>query len=322
MNIVKIKDIVLNEASGLDVELFNTYFRGRYAYVVNWKWIVRIEDVPSNKFVEFSVNDEVPEDCIKLDLDKYTDYIDDVVTDKINDVSKYIAFNKFVPDDVTIEDLKGFRTWLATTILDSFDITDANINHMLTYYSNDMHDNIIDWLSVFGSAQLALTTQSQSGCGYNKTSGATQSVVATTINSSSCGCGSGNMSGLYLQRLSQCDPIMIYRKNIYLKMVNVFSDMSFWQQFDPEFIEMIMVYIDGIIKADFDLVKSTFTSDFVDCGCVNDNLAAQQRQIARLQKLYNAFKYIVDDDIVGHKTYITTALSEWATYLYEIMEWK
>lgn len=319
MNIIKIKDIMLDETSGVDFELFNEYFRGRYAYVVNWKWIVRIEDVSSSQFVEFSTNDKIPEGYMVLDLQAYADYIDNVVTDQINDVTRYIEFNKFVPDDITIEDLKGFRTWIASTILNNFDITDTNIEHMLRYYANGMHDNVIDWLSVFGNAQVSLTTtQGYAGAGVLNITRPITANAQTT----SCGCSSGNISSLYSQSLSQCDPIMIYRKNIYLKMVEVFSDISFWQQFDQEFIEMIRIYIDGIIKANFDLVKSTFTSDFTDCGCINDSLAAQQRQIARLQKLSTAFKYIANDDISGHKIYINTALSEWAMYLYEIMEWK
>ena len=319
MNIIKIKDIMLDETSGVNFELFNEYFRGRYAYVVNWKWIVRIEDVSSSQFVEFSTNDKIPEEYMVLDLQTYADYIDNVVTDQINNVTRYIEFNKFVPDDITIEDLKGFRTWIASTILNNFDITDTNIEHMLRYYANGMHDNVIDWLSVFGNAQVSLTTtQGYAGSGVLNITRPITANAQTT----SCGCSSGNISSLYSQSLSQCDPIMIYRKNIYSKMVEVFSDISFWQQFDQEFIEMIRIYIDGIIKANFDLIKSTFTSDFTDCGCINDSLAAQQRQIARLQKLSTAFKYIANDDISGHKIYINTALSEWAMYLYEIMEWK
>ena len=39
MNIVKLKDIILDESCGLSpekIELFNTQFKGRYVHCINW----------------------------------------------------------------------------------------------------------------------------------------------------------------------------------------------------------------------------------------------------------------------------------------------
>ena len=40
-----------------------------------------------------------------------------------------------------------------------------------------------------------------------------------------------------------------------------------------------------------------------------------------LQQLSNSLNYIINNDILGHKNYISTAFNNWAKYLYESMEW-
>jgi len=265
-----------------------------------------------------------------LPLDDLSAYVDVKATELANDVNKYITFNQFTPSgDLTIEQIKRFRTWLAETILSFNMVVDADTNHMLDYYAGGMYNDVVAALTTFGKTNLSLTTISTSGCGCaGSSAGVSQSVVASTLGSSQCGCaGTQNLSSLYAQGLANCDPLWIYRKNIYLKMVEVFSNIDFWTQFENEFIAEFKLYIDNIIKLNLSLVTSAWQSDFVDCGCVNDMEAAQQRNIARLKNLSNALQFIYDyitdgTGITGHKKYIASALNEWATYLYEMMEWK
>jgi hypothetical protein len=59
MNIVKLKDIILTEENAPQLteeqrELFNTKFRGRYVYVVNWKYCVPLEDMTAKEYAQLS----------------------------------------------------------------------------------------------------------------------------------------------------------------------------------------------------------------------------------------------------------------------------
>jgi hypothetical protein len=264
-----------------------------------------------------------------LSLDDLSSYVDVKATELTNDVNKYITFNQFTPSgDLTIEQIKRFRTWLAETILSFNMVVDADTNHMLDYYAGGMYNDVIAALTTFGNTTLSLTTVNTSGCGCaGSSAGVTQSVVATTLGSSQCGCaGNQNLSNLYAQGLANCNPIWIYRKNIYLKMVEVFSEIDFWTQFECDFIQEFKLYIDNIISMNLSLVASAWQSDFVDCGCINDQYQAQKRNIERLKRLSNALELIYNsmtggDTIKGHTKYIASALNEWATFLYETMEW-
>ena len=334
MNIVKFKDIVLTDADiekyQLDtdqIELFNNKFKAKYTYCINWTYCVSFEDISIDQVLTVSRQPDLIDEYVYLLYDKIKDLIDIIETEKINSINKYKEFNTFTPDtDITVEELKRFRTWLAEKLLTLTDLDDDN-KHVLEYYKNGMTDVVIKYLNVFGNTTLALeTTSSTSSCGCNKTS---QSVIASTVTSSSCGCNSGNLSSLYLQGISKCDPLFIYKKNIYLKMVEMFSNIDFWTSLPVEFIVEIKKYIDNIIKLNFDLVKYTFVIDYAECGCVSESQAAQTRQINRLNNLSTALSYIIGEididegtaGVTGHKQSINSALNEWATYLYEIMEW-
>ena len=50
MNIVKFKDIILE-----DNDVFNEYYKNRYCYSINWKWLVPLDDITEEQFIELSV---------------------------------------------------------------------------------------------------------------------------------------------------------------------------------------------------------------------------------------------------------------------------
>ena len=55
MNIIKFKDIILDSTNAPDLteeqrENFNTKYRDRFAYSVNWKYIAALEDIDNTAF--------------------------------------------------------------------------------------------------------------------------------------------------------------------------------------------------------------------------------------------------------------------------------
>ena len=311
MNLIKIKDIILDTLSGLDennIKIFNNYLRGRYVHAVNWNYILPLEEADINAVKtmcdeiskkEKDIND-ILADYHWMYLTDIQEYIDQTTTLNINDINKYISYNAFIPADLTTDDLKKFRTWLASTILSFNMITDDKTIHMLKYYANGMYDDVIEGLSNFGEDE------------YN---------IITDSSSSSCGCNSSAQTLAQLQDITLCQPLSIYRTNIYKYMIEIFSDMYWWMDFDPEFLTMFKTYIDNIIKANFSFSKASIIDDYVECGCRLDSTTKQNKAIERLNKLSEALKMMINNDISGHKNYINTALTDWSTYLYENMEW-
>ena len=105
-------------------------------------------------------------------------------------------------------------------------------------------------------------------------------------------------------------------------MISIFSNIDWWLDFDPEFLEMFKTYIDNIIKINFPFgISSVIDDDYVECGCNITSNTLQQRAIERLNRLSESLKMMINNDVSGHRNYITSALADWATYLYEIMEW-
>lgn len=311
---------------------FNTLLKGKYAYWVHMRYIVPFSTMSYNAYV--ACEEDItkllkkedgsypkPYGCQYLDLYSHItnlydntelqiiDYIDAETTDKINDINEYVFKNTYVTDnDITIDELKIFRTWLAKELLifdtnnDTGEIKHNLYNelesHVICYYANNMIDQTIKSLLNFGAT----------GTNYNN------------ININKCGCsGSTDLSSLYNSSISICDPISIYRKNIYNKMVEIFSNVEFWKQFPPEFILTIKHYIDNIIKIGLPLQKNQYISSLTDCTCVSDQTQSEGMTI--LNNLSQSLQYIYDNDISGHKNYIKDALYNWSSVLYEDMYW-
>jgi hypothetical protein len=175
--------------------------------------------------------------------------------------------------------------------------SDSEIIHILNYYANNMFNDTISVLTTFGKTD----------------------VKYSPLTVSTCGCGNSDVSSLYNTSLSVCDPLSIYRKNVYNKMVEMFSDVTYWEQWPIAFIEEFKKYIDNIIKCNFPLSATDWYKDFVDCGC--SNKSDQDKYIEILKKLSTSLGYIKDKQVVGHKNYINDALYDWSTQLYEKMQW-
>lgn len=296
MNIVKFKDIRLGSetpaAQTLYDGIYNEKLKNQYKAVVNWKWIVELD---FDKYMEYSEKNIKPDDSI--DLEKYIDYVDWNETEKANSVSIFVEKNKFTPDsDITIEELKNFRTWLASIINKIF-ITEDDERVMLSYYENNMYDDVIRKLALVDSG-IKL---------YNETT------------STGCGCCNNSYDIIYAYGYDECDPISVYASNIYNIMVKYFSDLNYWIG-KKNICGDIQKYLENIVKMDFTLVRSSRVDSYSDCTCVVDN-SQQDAYKTILTRLAKVFGWIYNDEITGHKNEASTVLSTWAKELYENMQW-
>ena len=118
--------------------------------------------------------------------------------------------------DITVDEVKKFRTWLAKTIL-TFDVGSKGIQrnelftqeqtYVLQYYANNMYDDVVKKLSGFNNQ------------------------VSQQIKTSSCGCSSVDLNSLY--SIESCDMLGTYRKNLYNEMDKYDVDRYRTMAFNP-----------------------------------------------------------------------------------------
>lgn len=325
MNIIKLKDEIMPESLPY-AEYFNKHLKGKYAYWVQMRYIVSFDHMRHEGYVACE------EDITKLlqredgswpkpygapALDVYDDniirYVDSCETDRINSTIEFRLKNSYAPDnDITVDELKVFRKWLAGELLkmDQTELGEQKNSYftfqetqVLKYYANNMYDDIIKMLNEFGQP----TTTS-----LNSLNNVTRNI---------CGChSSSDLSSLYGNSdITLCNPLNIYKKNIYNHMVEMFSKYTFWERWAPEFINEFQKYIDNIIRCNFTLTQSEWTNEFIDCTC--QNKSEQNKYVEILKRLSLSLGYIKDGQINGHKNYINDALYDWASLLYENMYW-
>lgn len=320
MNIVKFRDIYLGlQDSNLmisDIENFNANLRGKYAYVVNWKWVVPMSEMSETEYVDASVLDSsqgtdtmtsmdtgIPKNLVKfkaVQLDKISDFVDHSETESANNVSRYLKLNEFVSDsDITIDDAKKFRQYLAEQLLAiKYEFVKGEYK-MLNYYKDNMYDSVVDSLTIFTeNNQVQLSYIGKKSCDCLTTKGLQGQVVVN----------------------GQCDPIYEYRKGVYSKMVELFSDYNYWIGLGGLCIDF-KKYIDAIIKYNLPLFISSNINVFDDCTCASKTDSLQERGINAMKNLSLALQYIINSDVTGHKNFINEALSVFASQYYERMYW-
>ena len=311
MNIIKFKDIIKDGDT-----FFNENLKGKYAYWVRLQYAFPFEKMNSTEYSNAERNGVQGSpyventDYILVDQVEYQDYVDFTETEKINSIATYEHYNSYATDsDITLDELKVFRRWLAQTLLsfgDDYDYTE-NVEHMLLYYANDMYDDTVQWLNEFG--QVTYSFSDVYGL-YDKQKG-----VPT-----GCGCsGVGqNLSNLYGTSLTSCDPLSIYKKNIWKLMVDTFGDPEFWSQFTIPFLEEFKKYVDNILQAGLPLTSSEWTSVFADCSC---GQTPDSSNSAILSHLSQSLGYMIDSEQDGHANFISKSFYDWASVLYEKMFW-
>lgn len=305
-------------------EFFNNYLKSKFCWWVAMRYVVPFEKLGVPGYIKC----EQDIDNLLNPLSPYyteyifdtkksssflSQYVDITETDSVNSISRFLTQNSYTPDpDITLDEIKVFRTWLAKELLkfdqdnegkQMFVKYDANTTHMLDYYAHTMYNEVVKQLQIFGSSDVVIRTD--------------------TGQKSDCGCsGSSNISSLYGSSVALCDALAIYRGNIRGKMIEVFSNVDFWlRRYDDAalFIAEFKKYVDNIIKVQLKLVIDPATDDkYTDCGCnVNDD----SRGEVILKRLSQSLGYILDRDVDGHRNYISDALRDWSTYLYEHMYW-
>lgn len=254
--------------------------------------------------------------------------------------------------DLTIDELKNFRTWLATKLYDGYgeehetdddrhaplietlnsDVTDM----MLKYYKSNMNDDVIMAITKLGESGVImndyLAMLNKYGVMSTVKTGSTVTTMGSVIGSkgqntmmipgtmSSCGCNGSSLSMYNTAGLGTCDCIAIYRKNVYAQMVSDFSKIDFWTD-RTQILADFYKYIEGIINNNFPLGTSEHSTFYCDCTC-NSADNQQEKNMNILRNLLKSIGYMIDDEIDGHKNFISESLNKWAVILYEKMQWK
>jgi hypothetical protein len=307
MNIIKFRDIILDERNNTHslseekVELFNKKLKGKYAYAVNFVHIIPLEDITPKQYYEISVDESKLDGITYIELVDVINFIDVEETEKSNSVVNFIEANKFtLDDDITLDEIKLFRTWLAETLLSILVEPEEQTKEMLEYYANEMYDDTIKHLTHFAHYESA----------------------PSVVNLSSCNCATNkNLNTQSQGALYSCDPIAVYRKGVYDKMVDVFSSIDFWKNLSTDFLTEFKKYIDSIIKLNLPLYTSPYVSDLFDCSCLSDHNSLQIKMLGYLQSLSTALGYLKEGDLYSHKNMISDSLLKWSSYLYEKMRW-
>jgi len=314
------------------VGYFNNYLRNRYAYTIHWDRIVPMSDPTGDPYPTGNPFDmeDTGDSYVNLErgvtssdhfyrFNDLMDWMDQATTMDIlhSTQSRYYNSNKFTPEDITIDDLKVFRSWLAERLLANESAIEdwkdpQMLTTMLTYYKQNMNDTVTDLLINFGKYMEPGSLVAGVG---------SQTVITPNLLKLSSGCGCNpTVQGIgNVMFTSPCDPLQMYRNAIYNYMVEVFSNIQYWMD-QKEVCTEMKIYIDGILKSGLPL-GSRIIDPYADCGCNTIDSNSQVRYRKMLEALSQSLQYIVDDQVAGNKNYIITSFTNWAYYLYEYMYW-
>ena len=327
MNLVKFKSVIMTTenhqypsvwdgeqyVSILDdlIDTFNTYLKGKYCYYFHFTYAIPLGGdlgISDEQYIECEKTDIKPDDTLYLVWDitdeSWAEFIDEGLTTKANSTTKYRNLNTFEPDkDITIDDLKMFRTWLADCLYERFkdEPNTDKLLSMLSYYKEEMSDAAIKLIETFYDAPAFLQTQK-------------------LVNS--CGCSQSNF-GIIADVTNACDILKIYRDNIHDYMVIVFSDIDFWVDIDdePDFYLEVKKYIDGIVANNFPFYSGDIALGYANCQCMCDSSDFQTTAMNILKNLSLCFQYFAEGNQDYHKNFIYNTLTEWSNLLYEKMRW-
>ena len=99
----------------------------------------------------------------------------------------------------------------------------------------------------------------------------------------------------------------------------MFSDVEFWKRWPNELLIVMKKYIDNILKVGLIVNNNTVDpSIYRDCTCSNSNTNTNQNI---LEKLSKSLDYMIEGQEKNHYNYIKDSLYNWASLLYEYMQW-
>lgn len=295
MNLIKFKDNIRPGDA-----YFNTYLKDQYAYWVRMRYVIPMSVISISDYVSLERDIDLLKtlDPIYWDLEDPSDlkaYIDEVETNKINDPKTYEHHNRYVCDpDITTEEVKKFRTWLANQLLQNR-TNGWKEERVFQYYVGGMMDDTVRWF-----AEINTNTN-------------TFQQVTTTP------CGCGQVSTQSTNSLRVCDPLLIYRESIRNQMMALFSDLYFWLGLPLPLLKEIKIYLDHITRLGLQLRKTDdrfvdgLASRFADCCDKNSNKI-------NLEGVSKAFEYMILDEVNGNKNFIASQLRTLAN-VYEWLYW-
>ena len=301
---------------------FNDTLRGQWVLNLNCSWICALTPDNYTQYVYQSQNpDSIREPAEGLPMDSWQIptqalawFVDWESTNKKmeDEFKKYQYLNEFTPDgDVTLEELKAFRMWLASILLANEPLIESRsdarmLENMLRYYKHNMYSPVIkEFIDLQPYIAEPVLVTGRAG----------QTTVALN---SGCGC-SGGMPRVDPSVTTQCDAVQMYRNGMYSYMVQVFSDIQYWIEQREICVEM-KKYIDGILKAGL-VLSSPVVDPYADCTCTSANEAEEQRYRTMLTNLSRALQLIIDNQVEGSRNMVGAAFHDWAAYLYEQMYW-
>lgn len=313
MNIIKFTDSFIDGDDN-----YNNNYRAKYCYIIRWEKIVPVDILSKNGYIDACRTGDCITDYILYD--DYKEYIDVNVTEKINSVDEYIYYNSNINNEFTIDQLKRFRTFVAESLISASSLWEESYNkdlvdpihNMLSYYVNGMWDCAIKQMLQMQQFKPVLKVSSNACC-YSSNN--TDNINNVSVIFKSKGCECNNNSVIDLTTDSSC--MSSYRSNIYNLMVMVFSDIEWWKKFNTTIVKDIYTMIDLIIKYDFNLNTNESTPILGDCGCNSNNDVYK----SILTNVSSAFKLIESNEITNNKNFISLSLYNWASNLYEKMEW-
>lgn len=274
------------------------------------------------------------------------DYIDETETDIVNRVDVYKQYNNYVLiDDVPMDELRRFRTWLATTLLDINYSFYKWIGGEYVLYPDPSLDERFDAIEVtelptenkgivkIHNLDIENWTDNDSHIlEYYKNGmyddtikwisifGGVSTKYGDSLIKNNCGCNT-NISSLYQDNISICDMSNIYRNKIKSSMIELFSNVDTWSVLPTSYLSLMKKYVDDIIYTNLGFTIED-SSNYYGCECINKS--SQERAISILKQLSTSLSYIIDGEsnIKKYKNYITSSLYQWSSELYELMEWK
>lgn len=318
MNIVKLKDIIMPDTYSIS-EFFNKNLKGKYAYWVKMRYIFPLDSLDYKTYIAYEQMSDIQlagsnilphidlynDDCCMMNF--AINYIDANETEIANSTHKlYIANSYSVDFDISIDELRCFRSWLAEELLKfNVDLEGKSLGlfsddqiHMLEYYKNSMYNDIIKYLNTFGVIKNDIENYKFVDC-------------SCAINS--------NGSDTTLQ-YNSCNATELYKNGMHAFMVNTFANSNFWLQFTKEFLIAFKKRIDNILNVGFKIPVSVTHNIFTTCKCSNDAINESNDDI--LKSLSKSLDYMINDNITGNKNFINDTLRKWSSTIYEKMYWK
>lgn len=317
MNLIKLKD-VLRPGD----EIFNTHLKGKYAYWIQMHYIVPFEFLSTQEYIALEQDISLLLDQKKKPATERIPYYDtqsgDILawidadeTDRLNNLGWYQRANLFVTDsDLTLDELKKFRSWLPAQLLEfdqdsngvqTYTLYSKPLTEALRYYSNGMTDYAsqkISEMDALGSNAPWARIENQRCCQTQTYEWGGTSEPSST-----------------LEQYHQ------YNKKI---LITNLSRIEFWTQFPVEFLSLVRKYISNIRRAQLHL-GTNYKENLEPAFAFRKNLSEQTETYAGalvLDSLIDALDLLIDSEIDGHRNQITKALNDWLTDVYELMIWQ